>query len=185
MHSNDYDYAAGRAQVRPSDVKRYKEVFTRKIYETRHPLVRVHPESGERSLILGHFVKRFVDVGSADARHLFDIFQSHIVRHENTVRWRWAPGDVAMWDNRATRHRAVDDYDDQPRNRSARDLARRSTTRCRRPNQYSDHSRGLTDWAWSRRSRRCGRNLWPTGRYGVIHGCHDGRMMHWSDLAGV
>lgn len=82
MHSNDYDHAAGRAQVRPSDVKRYKEVFTRKIYETRHPLVRVHPESGERSLILGHFVKRFVDVGSADARHLFDIFQSHIVRHE-------------------------------------------------------------------------------------------------------
>lgn len=147
--------------------------------------MRVHPESGERSLILGHLVKRFVDVGSADARHLFDIFQSHIVRHENRVRWRWAPGDVAMWDNRATQHRAVDDYDDQPRNRSARDLARRSTTRCRRPNQYSDHSRGLTDWAWSRRSRRCGRNLWPKGRDGAIHGCHDGRMMHWSDLAGV
>lgn len=115
VHSNDYDYAAGRSQVRPSDVKRYKEVFTRTIYETEHPLVRVHPETGERSLILGHFVKRFVGVGSADSRHLFDIFQSHIVRHENTVRWRWAPGDVAMWDNRATQHRAVDDYGDQPR----------------------------------------------------------------------
>ena len=32
-----------------------------------------------------------------------------------TVRWNWAPGDVAVWDNRATQHRAVDDYDDQYR----------------------------------------------------------------------
>lgn len=115
VHSNDYDYAAGRSQVRESDVKRYREVFTRTVYETEHPLVRVHPETGQRSLILGHFVKRFVGIGSAESRHLFDIFQSQIVRHENTVRWRWAPGDVAMWDNRATQHRAVDDYGDQPR----------------------------------------------------------------------
>jgi taurine dioxygenase len=34
---------------------------------------------------------------------------------ENTIQWKWAHGDVAMWDNRATQHRAVDDYDDQPR----------------------------------------------------------------------
>lgn len=115
VHSNDYDYAAGRSQVRESDVKRYREVFTRTVYETEHPLVRVHPETGQPSLILGHFVKRFVGIGSAESRHLFDIFQSQIVRHENTVRWRWAPGDVAMWDNRATQHRAVDDYGDQPR----------------------------------------------------------------------
>lgn len=127
VHSNDYDYAATRSEVRASDVKRHKEVFTRTIYETEHPLVRVHPETGERSLVLGHFVKRFVDVGSADSRHLFDIFQSHIVRHENTVRWRWAAGDVAMWDNRATQHRAVDDYGEQPR------IVRRVTLRGDRP----------------------------------------------------
>jgi taurine dioxygenase len=34
---------------------------------------------------------------------------------ENTIRWNWAPGDAAIWDNRATQHRAVDDYDDQYR----------------------------------------------------------------------
>ncbi len=127
LHSNDYDYAAGRAQVRPSDVERYKKVFTKTVYETEHPLVRVHPETGERSLVLGHFVKRFVGVTSTDSRHLFDIFQSHIVRHENTVRWRWEPGDVAMWDNRATQHRAIDDYGDQPR------IVRRVTLRGETP----------------------------------------------------
>jgi taurine dioxygenase len=34
---------------------------------------------------------------------------------ENTVRWRWTPGDLAIWDNRATQHYAIDDYGDLPR----------------------------------------------------------------------
>jgi alpha-ketoglutarate-dependent taurine dioxygenase len=39
----------------------------------------------------------------------------HLTVPENTIRWNWTPGDVAIWDNRATQHRAVDDYDDQRR----------------------------------------------------------------------
>ncbi|MET0137307.1 MAG: TauD/TfdA family dioxygenase [Sphingobium sp.] len=42
---------------------------------------------------------------------MFDLFQSYITRLENTVRWRWRVGDVAIWDNRATQHYAIDDYD--------------------------------------------------------------------------
>jgi taurine dioxygenase len=46
---------------------------------------------------------------------LFNLLQNRITKLENTVRWRWAPGDVAMWDNRATQHYAVADFDHQPR----------------------------------------------------------------------
>jgi taurine dioxygenase len=46
---------------------------------------------------------------------LFDLLQAHVTRLENTVRWHWAPGDIAMWDNRATQHYAIDDYADLPR----------------------------------------------------------------------
>jgi alpha-ketoglutarate-dependent taurine dioxygenase len=127
VHSNDYDYAEGRAQVRASDIQQFKEVFTKTVYETHHPLVRVHPATGERSLILGHFFKKFIGVGSTASRHLFEIFQSHIVSPENSIRWRWAAGDVAMWDNQATQHRAVDDYGDQPR------IVRRVTLRGEAP----------------------------------------------------
>jgi alpha-ketoglutarate-dependent taurine dioxygenase len=43
------------------------------------------------------------------------MLQDHVTRLENTVRWRWSMGDVVIWDNRATQHKAIDDYGDQPR----------------------------------------------------------------------
>ena len=78
-------------------------------------MVRVHPETGERSLVLGHFVKKFVGLNSSESVALFKILQDRVTKLENTVRWTWEAGDVAMWDNRATQHYAVADFDTQPR----------------------------------------------------------------------
>lgn len=63
-------------------------------FETEHPVVRVHPETGKRALLLGHFVKRFVGLGAAESTALFGLLQARITRLENTVRWRWQPGDT-------------------------------------------------------------------------------------------
>lgn len=117
VHSNVYDYVGDRQPThrREEGLHRYREVFTSTVYETEHPLVHIHPESGERSLILGHFVQKIIGLGTSDSQRLLAIFQDHVTRPENTVRWRWRAGDVAIWDNRATQHRAIDDYGDQPR----------------------------------------------------------------------
>jgi taurine dioxygenase len=119
LHSNDYDYAArsggGVQEKSAKDQRHFAEVFTSTVYQTEHPVVRVHPETGERPLLLGQFVRRLLGVSASDSRYLFDLFQQHVTRLENTVRWRWAPGDLAMWDNRATQHYAIDDYADLPR----------------------------------------------------------------------
>jgi alpha-ketoglutarate-dependent sulfate ester dioxygenase len=114
VHSNDYDYAANQTEPDPGAAA-YQAEFISKIYEAEHPLVRVHPVTGERSLILGGFFKQFVDLGQSDSRRLYETFQSHITRLENTVRWRWRAGDVAIWDNYATQHYAIDDYGEQHR----------------------------------------------------------------------
>ena len=115
LHSNGSDYGVSFPTHNPQASKRYHEVFRSTVYETQHPLVRVHPGTGERTLVLGHFVQKILGVSSADSAHLFALFQSHVTRLENTVRWRWSVGDVAIWDNRATQHSAVDDYGAQPR----------------------------------------------------------------------
>jgi taurine dioxygenase len=115
LHGNDYDYAATRIEPDAHGAKRYQEVFTRRLIRTEHPLVRVHPETGRRTLVSGHFIQRFVGYNSQDSRLLYDLFQNHITRLENTVRWRWSEGDVAIWDNRATQHYAINDYGDAHR----------------------------------------------------------------------
>ena len=115
VHSNEYDYASAKPDVSAEKLERYRKVFTSTVYETEHPVVRVHPVSGEKSLVLGHFVKRIKGYSQADSAHLFNLLQSHVTRLENTVRWRWNTGDVAIWDNRSTQHYAIDDYGTQER----------------------------------------------------------------------
>jgi taurine dioxygenase len=115
IHSNGYDYAAMRPNATAQQLQRYETVFKSTVYETEHPVAQVHPLSGERAIILGYFVRRLVGVSSADSAHLFAMLQDHVTRLENTVRWRWSTGDLVIWDNRATQHKAIDDYGDQPR----------------------------------------------------------------------
>ncbi|MBX8624027.1 TauD/TfdA family dioxygenase [Pseudomonas glycinae] len=115
VHSNEYDYAAVKPEVSAEKLERYRKIFTSTVYETEHPVVRVHPISGEKSLLLGHFVKRIKGYSQADSAHLFGLLQSHVIRQENVVRWRWKAGDVAIWDNRSTQHYAIDDYGTQDR----------------------------------------------------------------------
>lgn len=59
IHSNNFDYAA-KVSVPKEALEKYKNYFNSTEYETEHPLVRVHPETGEKTLLLGHFFKSFV-----------------------------------------------------------------------------------------------------------------------------
>ena len=118
VHTNDYDYASevDRSQETVADtVREYRQEFVSDYYETQHPVVRVHPETGKRVLLLGQFVRHFVGFGSTESATLFALLQARITKLENTIRWSWQAGDLAIWDNRATQHYAVSDYDDQYR----------------------------------------------------------------------
>lgn len=128
IHTNDYDYVKDFAEDvtdgRDAEtVRQYREEFVSNHYETQHPVVRVHPETGRRVLLLGHFVKRFVGLGSNESTTLLQLLQARVTKLENTIRWNWQPGDLAIWDNRATQHYAVSDYDDQHRRLSRITLA--------------------------------------------------------------
>ncbi|MEV6212740.1 TauD/TfdA family dioxygenase [Kitasatospora sp. NPDC051914] len=113
VHTNDYDYAQGKE---PDDAEaERRRVFTSRTYRTAHPVVRVHPESGERGLFVGGFAERILGLPSGASLDLLRTLQSYVTRPENVVRWRWSVGDVVLFDNRSTQHYAPDDYDDLPR----------------------------------------------------------------------
>jgi alpha-ketoglutarate-dependent taurine dioxygenase len=76
-----------------------------------HPVVRVHPESGRRSLFVNPgFTSHIAGVSEHESRALLDLFYAHLTKPEHIVRHRWSAGDVAMWDNRSTLHYANRDY---------------------------------------------------------------------------
>ncbi|WP_035849097.1 TauD/TfdA dioxygenase family protein [Kitasatospora azatica] len=113
VHTNDYDYAQGR-ELDEKEAER-RAVFTSRTYRTAHPVVRVHPESGERGLFIGGFAQRILGLPGHESHDLLRSLQAYVTRPENVVRWRWAEGDLVLFDNRATQHYAPDDYDDLPR----------------------------------------------------------------------
>ena len=115
VHSNAYDYAAQRPKASEQDRRYHAEVFARTAFQTEHPVVRVHPQTGERVLVLGSFVQRIAGLSREESLKIYEILQAYVTAPENTVRWRWQEGDVVIWDNRATQHVAVNDYGDARR----------------------------------------------------------------------
>ncbi|WP_024794133.1 TauD/TfdA dioxygenase family protein [Tomitella biformata] len=120
VHSNAYDYTEvlSARQGNPNLAgkgQNYVNEFTRTVFETEHPVVRIHPETGEKSLLLGHFVKEFIGLKPAESAALFQLLQNRVTKLENTTRWAWQLGDVAIWDNRSTQHYGISDYGDSPR----------------------------------------------------------------------
>ena len=92
-----------------------------KFPDAEHPVVRTHPETGEKVLFVSGYATHFTNFHtSANVRYGQDyapggalLLQYLIGRAaipEYQVRWRWQPGDVAIWDNRCTQHYAVMDY---------------------------------------------------------------------------
>jgi taurine dioxygenase len=81
-----------------------------------HPIVRVHPETGRRTLFVNAiFTNHVVGMDEADSDALLLRLYRETSRPEYQCRFRWAPGSVAFWDNRATMHYASSDYAPQRR----------------------------------------------------------------------
>ena len=111
VHTNAYDYAEPKSEK----AAEHRRQFVSTKYRTEHPVVRVHPESGERGLFIGGFAQSLVGLSLSESRDILRILQAYVTRPENVVRWTWAPGDLVLFDNRITQHYAPDDYGDLPR----------------------------------------------------------------------
>ena len=87
-----------------------KEQFQSKDLRAVHPVVRVHPESGEKALFVNsNFTSHIVELSRREGNHLLAMLYEHIADPSFTCRFRWEPDSVAFWDNRATCHLAPTD----------------------------------------------------------------------------
>jgi taurine dioxygenase len=76
-----------------------------------HPMVRIHPSTGQPALFVNPgFTTHISGMSRIESDHLLSLLHAHTTQPELTLRHRWRPGDVVLWDNRATMHYAIDDY---------------------------------------------------------------------------
>ena len=79
-----------------------------------HPVVRVHPATGRRVLYVNeHFTRRIVELSHSESELLLRYLTNWISQPRFTLRYRWAPGTVAMWDNRGTQHFVLNDFTEE------------------------------------------------------------------------
>lgn len=79
-----------------------------------HPVVRLHPETGRRVLYVNeHFTRRIVELSQKESDLLLGHLTSWVSNPRFTVRYRWRPGTVAVWDNRATQHFVLNDFHEE------------------------------------------------------------------------
>lgn len=91
----------------------YRELVESSALVSEHPMVTVHPESGERVLFVNpSFVEGIVGMAPSESRGLLELLYEQSLQSRFTVRFRWEPGSVAFWDNRSTMHLAPIDHFD-------------------------------------------------------------------------
>lgn len=88
----------------------YNHLIKRRALVSEHPLVIVHPETGDRVLFVSPgFLTKITALAPRESQKLLELLWEHITRPEYTVRFKWNEGDIAFWDNRSTSHLAPTD----------------------------------------------------------------------------
>ena len=85
------------------------------VTQSRHPLVRTHPETGRKLLYIGSHTQHIDGLTDAESEPLLQFLRDHSTQPEFCYRFRWQPGSLAFWDNRCTQHYAINDYHGQRR----------------------------------------------------------------------
>ncbi len=107
-----HDFAHFRQGLRKAGKSEAEiEAFNRAYPEVEHPVVRTHPETGERGLYVNAaFTQAIVGMGRAESDALLKHLYAQAAIPEYQCRFHWQVHSVAFWDNRASQHYAVSDY---------------------------------------------------------------------------
>jgi taurine dioxygenase len=107
----DLDLGTSRELVRRMYDEEHFAAVVEPAATARHPLVRVHPETGRPALYLcGAFMHGISGMHHEESDALLGHLRSLLDDPNLQCRWRWEEHDVAMWDERCTNHRAVSDH---------------------------------------------------------------------------
>jgi taurine dioxygenase len=111
LHAVNSSAKAEVTKTREDRMKDSARDDARTVYESEHPVVRTHNETGRKSLYVNvAHTLRFAGMTEEESAPLLTYLFQHQARPEFTCRFSWRPGSIALWDNRCTLHNPINDY---------------------------------------------------------------------------
>ena len=107
---NDFRHGFRESLAEPGGAERLAPAIAENP-PVKHPLIRTHPETGRRAIYVNAlFTTHIEGLPAKESEALLAFLYRHVVTEEHTVRLSWQPGTVAIWDNRSTQHKPVNDF---------------------------------------------------------------------------
>ena len=107
---NDFRHGFRESLMEPGGEQRLASAIAENP-PVEHPLIRTHPESGRKAIYVNPlFTTHIKDLPTKESQAILEFLFRHIVTEEYTVRLNWQPGTVAIWDNRSTQHKPINDF---------------------------------------------------------------------------
>lgn len=107
---HDFSWGFKESLAEPGGAERLAEAVAA-YPPVRHPVIRTHPETGARLIYVNSlFTTHIEGLNSAESRAVLDFLFEHIRTPEFSVRFSWQPNSIAIWDNRSTQHKPINDY---------------------------------------------------------------------------
>ncbi|HBQ01321.1 MAG TPA: taurine dioxygenase [Gammaproteobacteria bacterium] len=76
-----------------------------------HPVIRTHPESGKKVIFVNSlFTTRILELSRGESDAILNFLYDHVTTPEFSCRFKWEPNSIAIWDNRSTQHKPINDY---------------------------------------------------------------------------
>lgn len=110
VHDIRQSFPVERYAQNEEEQAKLEQVFAKNPPVT-HPVVRTHPETGEYVLFVSEgFTTKINELDDSESQELLNYLFQHATQESLHIRWQWQKGDVAIWDNRCTQHKALFDY---------------------------------------------------------------------------
>ena len=107
---HDFAYGFKESLAEPGGKERLAQAIV-DYPPVEHPVIREHPESGEKLIFVNAlFTSKIIGMPEKESSSILKFLFEHIVTPEYTCRFKWAPNSIAIWDNRSTQHKPINDY---------------------------------------------------------------------------
>ena len=107
---HDFSYGFKESLAEPGGKERLAQAV-KDNPPVRHPVIRVHPESNQKVIFVNAlFTTKIIGLPEKESSAILQFLYDHVITAEYTCRFKWEPNSIAIWDNRSTQHKPINDY---------------------------------------------------------------------------